>query len=269
MELLRRLRAELPSAPLFVSTTTLAGRALADQKLAGLADGVFYAPIDFCFAVRRVLRTLRPAVVVVAETEIWPNLYREAKRAGCGLAVVNGRISDRAEPTLPALRVVLRRGFAAGRTGFWRRARATVNGISRWVLRRERVSRRRQPEVRLSAVPGGDSGMRAGVSWNAPHRVRSGSPPAPCPPPRRETWMRTTLSSRPFGLLGPSHPRLLLILGAPEAGTLRRRRSEAGRPPGYPYVRRSRLDAEPPPVALARRPAAGLHGGAQFAVRPG
>jgi tetraacyldisaccharide 4'-kinase len=96
VELLTRLRRELPFARLFVSTTTLAGRALADQKLTGLADGIFYAPIDYCFAVRRVLRTLRPAVVAVMETEIWPNLYREARRAGCGLVILNGRISDRA-----------------------------------------------------------------------------------------------------------------------------------------------------------------------------
>jgi tetraacyldisaccharide 4'-kinase len=94
--LLRRLKAELGAAPIFVSTSTLAGRALADEKLAGLADGVFYAPLDFRFAVRRVLRTLRPSVVVVAETEIWPHLYRESKRTGCGLLVVNGRISENA-----------------------------------------------------------------------------------------------------------------------------------------------------------------------------
>ena len=53
---------------------------------------------DYVFAVRRVLRTLQPSVVVVAETEIWPNLFREAKRTGAALAMVNGRISDRAFP---------------------------------------------------------------------------------------------------------------------------------------------------------------------------
>ena len=98
MELVRRLRAEMPAAPLFLSVSTLAGRAVADEKLAPLVDGVFYAPLDFVFVVRRVLRRLRPSVVVVAETEIWPNLFREVKRAGCGLMVVNGRISDEAVP---------------------------------------------------------------------------------------------------------------------------------------------------------------------------
>ena len=96
--LLRRLRTEFPLAPIYVSATTLAGKAAAEDKLRGLADGVFYAPIDYCSAVRRVLRRLRPRAVVVMETEIWPNLYREAKRAGCALIVVNGRISDRAAP---------------------------------------------------------------------------------------------------------------------------------------------------------------------------
>ena len=80
-----------------------------DEKLRGLADGVFYAPVDYVFAVRRVLRTLQPSVVIVAETEIWPNLFRETKRTGAALAVVNGRISDRAFPRyLP-----FRRFFAA------------------------------------------------------------------------------------------------------------------------------------------------------------
>ena len=90
--------AEFPRSRLFVSTSTLAGRATAEQKLADIADGVFFAPVDYVFVVRRVLRTLKPALVVVAETEIWPNLFREVRRTGAGLAIVNGRISDRALP---------------------------------------------------------------------------------------------------------------------------------------------------------------------------
>lgn len=96
LEFLQRLRAEFPHSGLFISTSTLAGKAIADEKLQGLADGVFYAPVDYVFAVRRVLRTLRPSVVIVAETELWPNLFREVKRTGAALTLVNGRISDRA-----------------------------------------------------------------------------------------------------------------------------------------------------------------------------
>ncbi len=98
VEFLRRLRAEFPRSSLFVSTTTLAGHATAVGKLHGIAHGVFYAPVDYVFAVRRVLRALQPSLVIVAETEIWPNLFREVKRVNASLLVVNGRVSDAAYP---------------------------------------------------------------------------------------------------------------------------------------------------------------------------
>lgn len=110
--LLRRLREDLPGAPLYVSCGTVAGRAIAEEKLARIADGVFYAPLDFRFAVRSVLRRIRPQIVVVMETEIWPNLYREAKRSGCGLVVVNGRISDKAIGRYRALAWFFRHALA-------------------------------------------------------------------------------------------------------------------------------------------------------------
>ena len=118
VELVRRLRHEFPHSAIFVSTATLAGRATADDQMKGLANRVFYAPVDYVFAVRRVLRALQPAMVVVAETEIWPNLFREVKRTSAGLMIVNGRISDAAigryrrfrrffAAVLPAVDVVL------------------------------------------------------------------------------------------------------------------------------------------------------------------
>jgi 3-deoxy-D-manno-octulosonic-acid transferase len=96
--LLRDIRQRSPAIPLYVSVATVAGRDIAEERLTGLVDGIFYAPIDYAFSVRRVLARIRPSLVVILETEIWPTLYREAKRAGCSLVVVNGRISDRAFP---------------------------------------------------------------------------------------------------------------------------------------------------------------------------
>jgi tetraacyldisaccharide 4'-kinase len=98
LEFARGMRAEFPHSRLFVSTSTLAGRATAEHKLSRIADGIFFAPVDYVFAVRRVLRALQPALVVVVETEIWPNLFREVHRSGAGLTMINGRISDRALP---------------------------------------------------------------------------------------------------------------------------------------------------------------------------
>jgi 3-deoxy-D-manno-octulosonic-acid transferase len=98
LPLIEELRRRCPAAPIFLSTTTLAGRATAEKRLRGVVDGVFHAPLDFVWVIRRILRTLRPSVLIVVETEIWPNLFREASRIGCGLMIVNGRISDRALP---------------------------------------------------------------------------------------------------------------------------------------------------------------------------
>ncbi len=97
--LIEELRAANPALSIYLSTATLAGRATAEEKLSAAVDGIFYAPIDYSFAIRRVLRRIRPAVVVILETEIWPNLYREIKLAGCSLLILNGRISNRAFPS--------------------------------------------------------------------------------------------------------------------------------------------------------------------------
>src|ERR1019366_3594051 len=87
--LVAELRAKMPGRRIVVSTTTSTGQDAARKRLA--ADGFFYCPFDFAFAVRRVLAGLRPAMLVVAETELWPNLLHEARAAGAKVAVVNAR----------------------------------------------------------------------------------------------------------------------------------------------------------------------------------
>ena len=83
--LMPRLRAL--NAPIFVSATTLAGYAAARKRLAAETTGCFYAPVDFAHVIRRVLNHIQPALVIVFETEIWPNLFREVKRTGGSEAI--------------------------------------------------------------------------------------------------------------------------------------------------------------------------------------
>src|ERR1700722_10722987 len=109
--LLREIRERSPGTPLYVSVTTVAGRDLAEERLRGLVDGIFHPPIDYAFAVRSVMERVRPALLVILETEVWPVLYREAKRARCGLMIVNGRISDRAFPRYRRWRFLLSDAF--------------------------------------------------------------------------------------------------------------------------------------------------------------
>jgi 3-deoxy-D-manno-octulosonic-acid transferase len=79
-----------------ISTTTDTG-----QKLAGTRFGeenVFYFPLDLAFAIRPYLRLFQPELIVIAETELWPNFLRLAHASGARIAIVNARISDRSLP---------------------------------------------------------------------------------------------------------------------------------------------------------------------------
>lgn len=90
----RRLKERYPNRPLVVSTTTITGQALARERMP-FADALMYFPLDWSFCVKRALRAVRPAIVVVLETEIWPNFLRQVRRAKVPLMCVSGRISDR------------------------------------------------------------------------------------------------------------------------------------------------------------------------------
>jgi 3-deoxy-D-manno-octulosonic-acid transferase len=92
--LARRLKQAYPDRPLVISTTTLTGQALARERMP-FADAIFYFPLDWAFCVRRVLLAARPSIVIILETEIWPNFLREARRREIPVVFVSGRISDR------------------------------------------------------------------------------------------------------------------------------------------------------------------------------
>jgi 3-deoxy-D-manno-octulosonic-acid transferase len=92
--LVERLKARFPRRAVFVSTTTETGQRLAHERLRS-ADGIFYFPLDWVVTVRRALCAIRPALVVIMETEIWPNFLREARRSEIPVAFVNARISER------------------------------------------------------------------------------------------------------------------------------------------------------------------------------
>ena len=94
LPLAQALRRKWPERPLFVSTITITGQHLANQKLSGIAR-VFYFPFDWRFSVRRSLSRVRPRIVLIAETEIWPNFLRECQLRRIPVLLINGRISDR------------------------------------------------------------------------------------------------------------------------------------------------------------------------------
>jgi 3-deoxy-D-manno-octulosonic-acid transferase len=92
--LVEGLRRRMPGRAVYVSTTTETGQRLARERLR-CADGVFYFPLDWVSPVRRALRQMRPAMVIVMETEIWPNFLREARNFRIPVVFANARISER------------------------------------------------------------------------------------------------------------------------------------------------------------------------------
>src|SRR6185437_13878622 len=86
----------LPEFQILISTTTRTGQDLARSRFG--AGRVFYCPLDLPWAVRAYLDALPPRLLVLTETEFWPNLLHGCFRRGIPVAVVNARISDRSWP---------------------------------------------------------------------------------------------------------------------------------------------------------------------------
>src|SRR5712691_1084872 len=108
--LLERLRQRFPGRPLVVSTATPTGQQLARERR-DIIDHTFYFPIDLPWCVRRTMRRVDPEMVIIAETEIWPNFLRACRTRGIRVAMINGRISDKSFARYRLVRRWLRRVF--------------------------------------------------------------------------------------------------------------------------------------------------------------
>lgn len=108
--LVRRLRVERPDAVLYLSTTTKTGYDLARKKYPECV--VFYAPLDFTWAVSTALDRVRPSLLILAELEIWPNWLAAAQARRVPVAVINGRLSERSFRDYQRLRGLIAPSFA-------------------------------------------------------------------------------------------------------------------------------------------------------------
>ncbi|MBI3088043.1 MAG: 3-deoxy-D-manno-octulosonic acid transferase [Candidatus Omnitrophica bacterium] len=93
--LIRLMLEEARRPPLVLSTVTPAGFEVA-SKLMGDDGAAMFAPFDFRATVSRALRLIRPRLLVLVESELWPTLIRLARQEGVPVVVVNGRVSERA-----------------------------------------------------------------------------------------------------------------------------------------------------------------------------
>lgn len=106
--LVRELQQRYPGRKIFLSCVTPAGREAGQRRLPGVA-GQFFLPLDWKWSVSRALERIRPSLLVIVETELWPNLLRAAREHGARVVLVNARISDRSFRRYRRVRGFMRR----------------------------------------------------------------------------------------------------------------------------------------------------------------
>ncbi len=106
--LVRELQRRHPERKIFISHVTPTGREAGEKRMPGLA-GRFYLPLDFKGSVQRALRRVRPELLLIVETELWPNLLRWTHDSGARVVVVNARLSSRSVQGYRRFRFFMRR----------------------------------------------------------------------------------------------------------------------------------------------------------------
>ncbi len=107
--LIEAILRKFPNYRIVVSTTTKTGQELATRLFKNKADLIFYIPFDLGFIVKRVMRKIKPNVILVMETEIWFNLFREAYGHRAHVIIVNGRLSEKSVKRYSWIRKTMKR----------------------------------------------------------------------------------------------------------------------------------------------------------------
>ena len=228
--LLGELRTQFPELRIVLTTSTRTGWQAARECLSS-NDVVLFPPFDLAWICRRFLRRIRPQAVLVMETELWPNLFREAKRSGVPLLLVNGRVSDRAFPRYRASRF------------FWRRVLAEPDAILTQSKRdAERFLALGAPKDKVAVAGNLKYAIRPLFSPIVP-RLRAMAEEAGAGPilvagstmPGEEKFLAAAIRE-----LGQEFPRLLMVL-APRHPERFAAVGEELRAAGIPFKRRSAL----------------------------
>ncbi len=91
--LIEKMRASCHNYPLVLSVSTMTGNEIAEKMFKTDVDYIFFFPYDFLFAVRKAVHCIDPALFVLVESDIWPNILYELNRRGVPAILVNGRLS--------------------------------------------------------------------------------------------------------------------------------------------------------------------------------
>lgn len=92
--LIKKTKETFPDYEIIVTTGTKTGQEIAQKKYKDIASFITYFPYDVPVFVRRFLRAVKPSMVFIAETELWPAFSYYCKKKNIPLFIINGRISD-------------------------------------------------------------------------------------------------------------------------------------------------------------------------------
>ncbi|NNE67741.1 MAG: 3-deoxy-D-manno-octulosonic acid transferase [Pyrinomonadaceae bacterium] len=107
--LVRTIKKRYPKLLLVVSVTTKTGYDLARELYKNDAALIFYIPFDIPFIVNKVMRQIKPSLILIMETEIWFNFFRSARRNRSRVVIVNGRLSEKSAGRYALIRKTMKR----------------------------------------------------------------------------------------------------------------------------------------------------------------
>ena len=96
--LIKKIKSNFNNHKLVITTGTVTGQELAKKKYSEFADFITYFPLDIYKTVEKFIENINPAVVLIAETELWPNFSLCCRQKNIPLYIINGRISDKSYP---------------------------------------------------------------------------------------------------------------------------------------------------------------------------
>lgn len=96
--LIKSIKKNFPDVKLVLTAGTVTGFELANKKYEQYADFITYFPLDFYKTVETFLENVNPSIVLIAETELWPNFAYYCRQKNIPLYIINGRISDKSYP---------------------------------------------------------------------------------------------------------------------------------------------------------------------------
>ncbi len=92
--LLKKIKKEFPRSKIVLTTMTFTGNETAKSNLPE-ADQILFVPVDHPLVIRRTIKKIQPGLLLIAETELWPNLLRSCGKEGIPIVLFNGRISQK------------------------------------------------------------------------------------------------------------------------------------------------------------------------------